>query len=93
MFEENEAEIEPLIVSKTQRHKGIGKQLIATVIQEARNKGVKYLDVKPVARNTEAIKFLYEQGFKNLGFIEMFIDFTERPWEQGPTIFGHKFKY
>ncbi|MFZ0966280.1 MAG: GNAT family N-acetyltransferase [Candidatus Bathyarchaeia archaeon] len=32
IVEGNEAEIEPLIVSKTYRSKGIGKQLIGTMV-------------------------------------------------------------
>lgn len=45
----NEAEIEPVIVSKAYRRKGIGKQLVETVINQARNKGIRFLNVKPVA--------------------------------------------
>ncbi|MFQ6065343.1 MAG: GNAT family N-acetyltransferase [Candidatus Bathyarchaeia archaeon] len=65
----NEAEIEPLIVSKEHRQKGIGKQLIQTVISEARSRGAKVINIEPVARNIEAIKWLYKQGFKNLGYV------------------------
>jgi len=90
---ENEAEIEPLIVSKTYRGQGIGKQLLSTAVFEARKRGVRYLNIKPVARNKKTIRFLYEQGFKNLGYIELFIDFSEHVWELGPEIFGFQFKF
>ncbi len=93
IYEENEAEIEPLIVNSAYRQKGIGKQLLNTVIHQARRKGVKYLNIKPVARNTKAVKFLHEQGFKNLGCIELFIDFSGQTWEQGPKVFGCKFNF
>lgn len=89
----NEAEIEPLIVSKAYRGKGIGKQLIETVVSEARNKGVRLLNIGPVARNIKAIKFLYKQGFRNLGYIELFIDLSNRAWKSGPEIFGCKFDF
>ncbi|MDH5447553.1 MAG: GNAT family N-acetyltransferase [Candidatus Bathyarchaeota archaeon] len=88
-----EAEIEPLIVSKVYRHKGIGKQLIRTVVSEACNLGVRFLNVKPVARNIQAIKFFYEKGFKNLGHIELCLDFCEYSWKQGPQIFECNFNF
>lgn len=93
IVEENEAEIEPLIVSKAYRQKGIGEQLVRTVVSEARNLGVRYLSVKPVARNTQAIRFLYKQGFKNLGHIQLFLDFSEQKWKPGPEFNGCKFNF
>jgi len=90
---ENEAEIEPLIVSKDYRRKRIGKQLIETVVHEARKKRLRYLNIKPVARNIKTIRFLYEQGFKTLGYIELFMDFSEHAWKSGPKIFGCKFSF
>jgi len=93
MLKGEETEIEPLIVSKPYRNKGIGTKLIETVVSEARKKGLKYLNIGPVARNVKTIKFLYKRGFKNLGYIHLFIDFSKRPWKSGPEIFGCKFKY
>ena len=93
VFKGEEAEIEPLIVSKGYRRKGIGTKLIETVVSEARKKGVKFLDIKPVARNENTIKFLYKQGFQNLGHIDLFVDFSNRSWKSGLEIFGGKFNY
>jgi GNAT superfamily N-acetyltransferase len=93
IVEENEAEIEPLIVSKTYRGKGIGKKLLETIISEARKIEVRFLNIKPVARNMETIKFLYKQGFKNLGYIELFMGFSDYVWKQGPEIFGCRFDF
>jgi len=83
-----EAEIEPLIVSKAYRGKGIGKRLIERVVSEARKMGVRYLSIKPVARNVNTIRWLHKQGFKNLGHIELFISFSEYAWKPGPEIMG-----
>jgi len=88
-----EAEIEPLIVSKAHRGKGIGKQLIKTVVSEACNMEIRFLNVTPVARNIQAINFLYQQGFKNLGHIELFLDFSDYAWKPGPQLFGRKFNF
>jgi len=93
IVEENEAEIEPLIVSKAYRGKGIGKQLIEKVISEALRIGVKFLTVKPVARNMKTIKFLYELGFRNLGHIELFMDFSDYVWKPRLEVFGCKFNF
>jgi GNAT superfamily N-acetyltransferase len=93
MVEGNEAEIEPLIVSKAYRGKGIGQQLLETVISEAQKMGIRLLCIKPVARNVKTIKFLYEQGFKNLGEIELFMDFSDYKWKSGPKLFSCKFNY
>ena len=88
-----EAEIEPLIVSKAYRHKGIGKQLIKTVVSVARNMKVMFLNVAPVARNIQAINFLYQQGFKNLGHIELFLDLSNYTWKPCPQLFGRNFNF
>ena len=91
ILKENEAEVEPLIVSKEFRGKGIGKRLIEKVIIEARARGVRLLNVKPVARNTNTIQFLHKQGFTNIGFVELFMDLSEHSWKPGPSIFGCDF--
>jgi len=93
IVEGNKAEIEPLIVCKAYRGKGIGKQLIEAVISEARKIGVRLLNVRPVARNMKTIKFLYKQGFKNLGYVELFMGFSDYVWKQDPEIFGYKFNF
>jgi len=93
IVEGNEAEMEPLIVCKVYRGKGVGKQLIKAVISEARKIGVRLLSVKPVARNMKTIKFLYKQGFKNLGHIQLFMGFSGYVWKQGPEIFRCKFDF
>jgi ribosomal protein S18 acetylase RimI-like enzyme len=93
IIKENEAEIEPLIVSKAYRHKGIGRKLADTVISEAKKKNIKYLNVSPVARNTQAIKFFYALGFKNLGNVNMFIDFSNQNWKPEIKIHDLSFKY
>jgi ribosomal protein S18 acetylase RimI-like enzyme len=88
-----EAEMEPIIVSKACRGKGIGTKLVETVVSEARKRGVGYLDVKPVARNVETIKFFQKIGFKNVGHVDLFIDFSNRTWKRGLKIHDCEFNY
>jgi len=93
MYKENEAEIEPLVVKETYRRRGVGTKLVETAISEARSKGVRMLNVKPVARNIQAIRFFHRMGFGNLGFVELFMDFSNGSWKNGPEIYGLKFSY
>lgn len=89
----DQAEVEPAIVSQPHRRKGIGKTLMETVIAEAKNRGIKTLSVRPVARNTEALRFFTQQGFTNVGHIELFIDLTNRQWKKGLKLFDLELKY
>jgi len=88
-----EAEIEPLIVNKAYRNKGVGKQLVKTVVSIAPNLGVRFLSVKPVARNIQAVRLFYGQGFKNLGHIELCLDFCGYKWKPGPQILECNFSF
>jgi GNAT superfamily N-acetyltransferase len=91
-----EAEVEPVVVASAHRSEGIGQALLERVVKEAKGLGIRYLNVKPVARNREAIAFYYDCGFRTLGVIEMFMDLGTPPsdlWKPGPELFGHAFKY
>ena len=87
-----EAEVEPIIVAHGLRGKGFGRALLAKVIAEARTAGARLLTVKPVARNTSAIRFLHDNGFTNIGHMELFMDFSKRPWKPGCQLFGCDFR-
>jgi GNAT superfamily N-acetyltransferase len=92
---EEEAELEPLVVSAPYRGLGIGRQLAETVIEAARTRGVGQLRVRPVARNELAIRFFHELGFDILGHIELFMDFgpVERQvWKSGERMAGRDFR-
>ncbi len=91
-----EAEVEPLIITPIYRGKGIGRALLNYAIEQAKKLDVRYLSVRPVARNEEAIAFFYQSGFRLLGHIEMFMDLKAvKPdaWKSGIKLFGHKFKF
>ena len=94
VLDDQEGEIEPVIVKSGHRGKGIGQALVNRVIEEARKLGVRYLSVKPVARNGEAISFFYASGFQILGHIEMFMDLSQQgKWKAGPELAGCTFEY
>jgi len=93
IIEENEAEIEPLIVTQSLRHEGIGKQLVKKVISEARRRGLPSLSVRPVARNEKALGFFFMQGFNVLGRLELFMDFSGHAWKSGVKIHECEFEF
>jgi GNAT superfamily N-acetyltransferase len=94
IFKDDEAEVEPLVVAESHRRQGIGAQLLKHVTEIARKAGVRYLNVRPVARNWQAIKFYHAAGFRTLGFIELFQDLRgEFQNEPGLEILGISFDW
>lgn len=88
----DEGELEPLIVDKGYRGEGVGGLLAMRVIDEAKRAGLKYLNVRPVARNAEAIRFFKSHGFDKVGRVELFIDFTNKKWGRSMALLDHEFK-
>jgi len=68
-----ESELEPIVVAPSHRSRGIGALLAQSAIAESRRLGVKYVNVRPVARNLEAIRFFHREGFRLLGRFELSI--------------------
>lgn len=93
IIEEHEAEVEPLIVRHDYRRRGVGTQLLDTVLAEARKLPIRYLNVRPVARNIVALHFFHRHGFDTIGHIELFIDLKQRPWKREIEIHNRQFNY
>src|SRR5262245_26078771 len=68
-----ESELEPIVVDPSHRSRGIGTLLAQPAVAESRRLGVKYVNVRPVARNLEAIRFFHREGFRLLGRFELSI--------------------
>jgi GNAT superfamily N-acetyltransferase len=68
-----ESELEPIVVDPSRRSRGIGALLAQVAVAESRRVGVKYVNVRPTARNLEAIRFFHREGFRLLGRIELSI--------------------
>ena len=91
-----DTEVDPMVVRSGLRSQGIGGRLLGRAIEEARRLGVRFLSVRPVARNVEAISFYVDAGFRTLGYIDLFVELragTGREWKPGISIHGHEFKY
>lgn len=96
LIDEEEAEIEPIVIHSEFRSRGVGTQLIEKIKTEAKERGVEFLSIRPVARNVEAIQCFHRAGFSLLGHIDMFLDLTEKcddEWKDGVTIHEYAFRY
>lgn len=93
VLEGEEGELEPLVVFSSARGRGVGSMLAQAVVEEGRSLGLRFINVRPVARNVPALRFFREQGFQNLGHIELFIDTADRKYKNGPKLFDLEFRH
>jgi putative acetyltransferase len=96
MVEDQEAEVEPIVVASGYRGRGIGRALLAHMVLEAEKLEVRFLNVRPVARNAQAISFFYTAGFRLLGRVELSMELRPSPpgaWKAGLEVFSCSFEY
>lgn len=90
---EEEIEVEPLVVSKAHRGKGIGSKLLDAAMKRAKGTGIKFLTVRPAARNIRALEFFRTRGFDKVGRIELFVDCKGGNWKKNLELFGLDYEY
>lgn len=73
------AELEPIVVAEASRRRGVGRALAEAVIGAARELAVDQVEVRPVGRNAEAIRFFHALGFDVLGRVDLRLDLEQRP--------------
>lgn len=91
-----EAEVEPVIVSSAYRGRGIGTVLVRHAASEAKRLQVRFLTIRPGARNEGAFRLFAKLGFDILGHIELLQDLTQtsdRTWRPGVTVHGIELRY
>ena len=91
-----ESELEPIVVAEQHRHRGFGRLLAAAVITEARERGARTVQVHPVGRNVEAVRFFHELGFDILFQLELGMDLVDRDrevWVRGERIAEREFRF
>lgn len=96
ILDDQQAEVEPLVISSCHRGRGIGRELLRHAVKQAESLGVLCLSVKPVARNEEAVSFFYDAGFKILGHVQLFMwlgPSSPGQWKKGPEFLGKPFEY
>ena len=86
----DESEVEPLVVAPEHRNHGIGALLTERAVAHSRSLGVQFVNVRPVARNIEALRFFRRQGFSLLGRVELSIRLSgDATASSGPTLELH----
>ena len=91
-----EGEVEPVVVSLPFRDKGIGTRLVEHVVEQARETGVRFLSIKPVARNERALSLYARLGFSAVGAVELLRDLSssyDRKWKPGIKILDNELRY
>ena len=93
LWADDESTVEPVVVDRSRRRTGVGRTLIGTAIEESRRRGAKYVNIKPVARNSTAIQTFHELGFRTLGHLQLFmsLEHDDYEWSAGPQIHGREF--
>jgi N-acetylglutamate synthase-like GNAT family acetyltransferase len=89
-------QLEPIVVSADSRGDGIGRQLATAVVDEARERGARTIEVRPVGRNVEAIRFFHRLGFDTVAHVQLQLDLVERerdPWVPGERLAERNFRY
>lgn len=93
LWHDEESTIEPVIVDRSHRRRGVARELIATAIEESRRRGESDVNIKPVARNKLAIQAFHELGFRTVGHLQLFmsLDRDASYWHEGPEIHRRSF--
>jgi len=74
-------EVEPVVVTASHRHKGVGRKLLRHVAAEARKRNMTALTISPASRNVDAIRSLHAAGYDVVSSIELTLDLDRHPHE------------
>jgi N-acetylglutamate synthase-like GNAT family acetyltransferase len=66
--------VEPIVVTISHRHKGVGRKLLRHVANEARRRSMSALTISPDSRNVDAIRSLHAAGYDVLSSVELTLD-------------------
>jgi L-amino acid N-acyltransferase len=87
-------ELEPIVVDAALRGRGIGDSLARAVIERAKTDGMRGVEVKPAARNSDAIRFFHSHGFDVLGQLELVLDLAKpERWRDGERLADRDFRF
>ena len=77
-------EVEPVVVTVSHRHKGVGRKLLRHVAGEARKRNMQSLTISPASRNVDAIRSLHAAGYDVVSSIELTMDLDRHAheWQQ-----------
>lgn len=78
MLDGRAGEVDPIVVTAGMRGRGIGRAMLATVVGEARRRGLTRLSVSPPTRDESALRALHVAGFSTLASVTVSYDLRER---------------
>jgi GNAT superfamily N-acetyltransferase len=79
MVEGRTGEIDPIVVTAPRRGRGIGRAMLAKVVDEARRRGLRHLTVSPPTRDASALRALHTAGFATVASVTVSYDLRGRP--------------
>jgi len=74
-------EVEPVVVTASHRHKGVGRTLLRHVANEAKKRNMISLTISPSSRNVDAIRSLHAAGYDVVSSIELTMDLDRHSHE------------
>jgi L-amino acid N-acyltransferase YncA len=95
LWEDGESTVEPVVVDRAHRGTGLGRLLLETAIDESRRRGASDVNIKPVARNADAIAAFHAVGFRTVGHVQLFmsLDRDGSYWRDGIELHGRAFDH
>jgi GNAT superfamily N-acetyltransferase len=77
-------EVDPVVVTGSHRHKGVGRKLLRHVAAEAKKRSMVSLTISPSSRNVDAIRSLHAAGYDVVSSIELTMDLDRHSheWQQ-----------
>jgi GNAT superfamily N-acetyltransferase len=73
--------VDPVVVTATHRHKGVGRKLLRHVANEAKKRSMLSLTISPASRNVDAIRSLHAAGYDVVSSIELTLDLDRHTHE------------
>ena len=86
------AEIEPIVVDREYRGRGVGQALVERVVQEARASGVTQVYAQPAGRNRDALAFFHSVGLDVVAYLRVQLDLEPRERRRGERIADREFR-
>jgi|tagenome__1003787_1003787.scaffolds.fasta_scaffold20165065_1 GNAT superfamily N-acetyltransferase len=76
--------VEPVVVTMSHRHQGVGRKLLRHVANEAKKRNMISLTISPASRNIDAIRSLHAAGYDVVSSIELTMDLDRHTheWQQ-----------
>jgi GNAT superfamily N-acetyltransferase len=86
--------VEPVVVTASHRHKGVGRKLLRHIANEAKKRNMTALTISPESRNVDAIRSLHAAGYDVLSALQLTLDLgrREHAWRQDIDIHELRFR-